>query len=60
MLDPAEQLEHLKLAAQVAGVDVAEIVLPEDRDVKVGNLRLHYLTGATRIVRRWCFCTAGH
>lgn len=43
MLDPAEQLEHLKLAAQVAGVDVAEIVLPEDRDVKVGNLRLHYL-----------------
>jgi pimeloyl-ACP methyl ester carboxylesterase len=42
-LDPAEQLEHLKLAAQVAGVDVAEIVLPEDRDIKVGDLRLHYL-----------------
>jgi esterase len=43
MLDPAEQLEHLKLAVQTSGVEVSEIVLPEDRDVKVGNLRLHYL-----------------
>lgn len=43
MLDPAEQLEHLKLAVQVAGVQVSDIVLPEDHDLKVGNLRLHYL-----------------
>ncbi|HEY2106051.1 MAG TPA: hypothetical protein VGH29_09720, partial [Candidatus Binataceae bacterium] len=43
MLDPTEQLEHLKMAVQVAGVDVSNIVLPEDRDLKVGNLRLHYL-----------------
>ncbi len=43
MLDPAEQLEHLKLAAQVAGLDVPEVVLPEDRDITVGKLRLHYL-----------------
>ena len=43
MLEPAEQLEHLKLAAQVAGVEVADIVLPEDRDIKVGSMRLHYL-----------------
>lgn len=42
-MDAAEQLEHLKLAAQVAGVEVPEVVLPEDRDIKVGNLRLHYL-----------------
>jgi pimeloyl-ACP methyl ester carboxylesterase len=31
------------MAVQVAGVDVSNIVLPEDRDLKVGNLRLHYL-----------------
>ncbi len=43
MLDQAEQLEHLKTAVQVAGVEVSAIVLPEDRDVRVGNLRLHYL-----------------
>jgi pimeloyl-ACP methyl ester carboxylesterase len=42
-LEPAEQLEHLKMAVQVAGVQVSDIVLPEDRDLKVGNLRLHYL-----------------
>ncbi len=43
MLDAAEQLEHLKMAVQIAGVEVSEIVLPEDRDVRVGELRLHYL-----------------
>jgi esterase len=31
------------MAVQVSGVDVSEIVLPEDRDLMVGNLRLHYL-----------------
>jgi esterase len=43
VFDPAEQLEHLKMAVQVAGVDVSGIVLPQDRDLTVGNLRLHYL-----------------
>ncbi len=43
VFDPAEQLEHLKMAVQVAGVTVSDIVLPEDREIKVGNLRLHYL-----------------
>jgi esterase len=43
VLDQAEQLEHLKMAVQVAGVEVSAIVLPEDRDLRVGNLRLHYL-----------------
>jgi esterase len=43
MLDAAEQLEHLKMAVQIAGVEVSEVVLPEDRDVRVGELRLHYL-----------------
>jgi pimeloyl-ACP methyl ester carboxylesterase len=43
VIDAAEQLEHLKLAVQVSGVDVSEVVLPEDRELKVGELRLHYL-----------------
>ncbi len=42
-MDPAEQLEHLKMAVEISGVRVSEIVLPEDRDIKVGALRLHYL-----------------
>ncbi len=43
MIDPAEALEHLKLAVKVSGVEVSDVVLPEDREIKVGNLRLHYL-----------------
>ncbi len=43
MIDTAEQLEHLRLAVQVSGVEVSEVVLPEDRELRVGNLRLHYL-----------------
>lgn len=47
MIDTAEQIEHLKLAAQVAGLDGNEIVLPEDREMTVGNMRLHYLDWGT-------------
>jgi pimeloyl-ACP methyl ester carboxylesterase len=43
VIDAAEQLEHLKLAMEVAGLKGPEVVLPEDRELKVGNLRLHYL-----------------
>jgi esterase len=43
VFDPAEQLEHLKMAVQVSGVEVPDISLPEDRHIKVGNLQLHYL-----------------
>jgi esterase len=39
----AEQLEHLRLAAEVADLDEVEIVLPESRHVVVGGMRLHYL-----------------
>src|SRR5229473_8110857 len=39
---PAEELEHLKLVADISGID-AEIVLPEQRHVVVNGLRLHYL-----------------
>jgi esterase len=43
VIDAAESLEHLKLAVKVAGVEVSEVVVPQDREITVGNLRLHYL-----------------
>jgi esterase len=38
-----EALDHLRLAAELAGVDAADPSLPEDKDVVVNGLRLHYL-----------------
>jgi esterase len=46
-LEPEEELEHLKLATELAGIDVPEIVLPERRHVVVGGIRLHYLDWGT-------------
>jgi len=37
------ELEHLKLAASIAGVDVPGFILPESRHLLVGNMRFHYL-----------------
>ncbi len=42
-IDAATQHEHLAMAAQLSGVAAPEIVLPEDRTIDVGALRLHYL-----------------
>lgn len=41
-LEPAEELEHLALAAQISGID-AEIVLPQRREVARPGMRIHYL-----------------
>jgi esterase len=38
-----EQLEHLRLAAEVAGLQDVEIVLPDACHVVLGGMRLHYL-----------------
>jgi esterase len=38
-----EQLEHLRLAAELAGLDRLEIALPDDHNVVLGGMRLHYL-----------------
>lgn len=38
-----DELEHLKLAAKIAGVEVSEFTLPESRHVLIGNMRFHYL-----------------
>jgi esterase len=44
----AEQLSHLRLATEIAGLDDVEIVLPERRHVVVGGMRLHYLDWGSR------------
>jgi pimeloyl-ACP methyl ester carboxylesterase len=43
MLARDEALEHLRLATDVAGMSVDELVLPDERDMVVGGIRLHYL-----------------
>src|SRR5947209_991783 len=42
VLNPAEELEHLTLAAKISGID-AEIVLPGSRELARPGMRLHYL-----------------
>jgi esterase len=43
VLSPTEQIEHLKLAASFAGLEMAEPVLPESHHTVVGKMRFHYL-----------------
>lgn len=45
-MEPAEELEHLALAAQISGID-AEIVLPSRREVTPPGMRIHYLDWGT-------------
>ncbi len=42
-LSPAEYREHLAATAVRAGFDFPGVVLPEEGDVQVGDLRMHYL-----------------
>src|SRR5438132_3302969 len=45
-LEPAAELEHLTLAAQISGIQ-AEIVLPQRREMATSQMRLHYLDWGT-------------
>jgi esterase len=45
-MGPAEELEHLTLAAKISGVE-AEIVLPMSCEITVPRMRLHYLDWGT-------------
>lgn len=45
--DVSDALEHLKLAADVAGVRPPEFVLPEGREVVLRGMRFHYLDWGT-------------
>jgi esterase len=46
VIGPAEELEHLMLAAQISGVET-EIVLPKKREIARPGMRLHYLDWGT-------------
>ena len=45
-MEPAEELEHLALAAEISGIE-AEIVLPERREIAMPQMRIHYLDWGT-------------
>jgi esterase len=45
-MEPAEELEHLTLAAEISGID-AEIVLPKRCEIAMPRMRLHYLDWGT-------------
>jgi pimeloyl-ACP methyl ester carboxylesterase len=45
-MEPAQELEHLALAAKISGVD-AEIVLPTSLEIAMPRMRLHYLDWGT-------------
>src|SRR5947209_10217721 len=44
----SEALAHLRLASDVAGIEVAELALAAEHDVVVDGLRLHYLDWGRR------------
>jgi esterase len=44
----ADALAHLRLATDVAGMEVDELVMPAEHDVVVDGLRLHYLDWGRR------------
>jgi pimeloyl-ACP methyl ester carboxylesterase len=47
-LTPSEALQHLRLAVELSGSDVPEVVLPDTRHVVVAGTRLHCLDWGTR------------
>jgi esterase len=48
MVPRAEALEHVRLAADLAGLEVDEVVLPAEHHVVVDGVRLHYLEWGER------------
>ena len=46
-LSPSEGLDHLRLAAEIAGIEADPIVLPQERELVVRGLALHYLDWGT-------------
>jgi pimeloyl-ACP methyl ester carboxylesterase len=46
VISPADEMEHLALAARISGIDV-EIVLPESKKMTREGMRLHYLDWGT-------------
>ncbi len=46
VMEPAQELEHLALAAKISGIQ-AEIVLPQGQELSTPRIRLHYLDWGT-------------
>jgi esterase len=58
LLDQGEELEHLKLASSIAGVE-ADVVLPGHHHLSSGELRLHFLDWGTAGRRTLVFLHGG-
>ena len=48
MLNTSEQIDHLKLSAKHAGLELPAVQLPESHHTVVGRMRLHYLDWGTK------------
>ena len=48
MLNTSEQIDHLKLSAKHAGLELPAVELPESHHIVVGRMRLHYLDWGTK------------
>ncbi|HXR24988.1 MAG TPA: alpha/beta hydrolase, partial [Candidatus Binataceae bacterium] len=48
MLSTSEQIDHLKLSAEHAGLELPAVELPESHHLVVGRMRLHYLDWGTK------------
>ena len=48
MLNTSEQIDHLKLSAKHAGLELPAVELPESHHIVVGKMRLHYLDWGTK------------
>jgi pimeloyl-ACP methyl ester carboxylesterase len=46
VMEPAEELEHLMLAASLSGLET-EVVLPQHDEIKTAQMRIHYLDWGT-------------
>ena len=57
--DAPTEVEHLRLAAEIAGVRPAEVVAPGEHDVVLCGLRLHYLDWGRRGLRPIVFLHGG-
>jgi esterase len=48
VLSTSEQIDHLKLSAEHAGLELPPVELPESHHLVVGRMRLHYLDWGTK------------
>jgi pimeloyl-ACP methyl ester carboxylesterase len=59
VLTEAEQIDHLKLAAGIAGLELPEVTLPESHHIVIHKMRFHYLDWGTRTRRPIVFLHGG-